>query len=94
MNIKEQIQSRGFTISQVASLMTNKNGEKGISQSSLSQIINGNPSLDKLKEIAFIIGLSVSELLQEEKDSQVKTIVCPHCQNHIPVEMDVKVKEE
>lgn len=50
MNIKEQIQKRGFTISQVAALMTNKQGEKGITQSSLSQIINGNPSLDKLKE--------------------------------------------
>lgn len=39
MNIKEQIQKRGFTISQVAALMTNKQGEKGITQSSLSQII-------------------------------------------------------
>ena len=33
MSIKEQIQKRGFTISQVAALMTNKNGEKGMSQS-------------------------------------------------------------
>lgn len=76
MNIKEQIQKRGFTISQVAALMTNKNGEKGITQSSLSQIINGNPSLDKLKEIASIIGISVSELLQDESDN---TIICPNC---------------
>ena len=37
MNIKEQIQKRGFTVSQVAALMTNKKGEKGITQSSLSQ---------------------------------------------------------
>ena len=70
MNIKEQIQKRGFTISQVAALMT------GITQSSLSQIINGNPSLDKLKEIASIIGISVSELLQDESDN---TIICPNC---------------
>ena len=55
MNIKEQIQKRGFTVSQVAALMTNKKGEKGITQSSLSQIINGNPSLDKLKEIASLL---------------------------------------
>ena len=27
MNIKEQIQKRGFTVSQVAALMTNKKGE-------------------------------------------------------------------
>ena len=76
MSIKEQIQKRGFTISQVAALMTNKNGKKGITQSSLSQIINGNPSLDKLKEIASIIGISVSELLQEEAGD---IIICPNC---------------
>lgn len=76
MNIKERIQSRGFTISQVAALMTNKNGEKGITQSSLSQMINGNPSLDKLKEIASIIGVTVSDLLRDEDDN---TLVCPNC---------------
>lgn len=76
MNVKEKIQSRGFTVSQVAALMTNKNGEKGITQSSLSQIINGNPSLDKLKEIASIIGVTVSELLRDEDDN---SITCPHC---------------
>lgn len=56
--------------------MTNKNGEKGITQSSLSQMINGNPSLDKLKEIASIIGISVSELLQDETSN---IITCPNC---------------
>lgn len=65
MNIKEQIQKKGFTISQVASLMTNKKGEKGISQSSLSQIINGNPTIDKLQEIAGIIGTSLPELVSD-----------------------------
>ena len=76
MNIKEQIQKRGFTVSQVAALMTNKKGEKGITQSSLSQIINGNSSLDKLKEIASIIGVTVSDLLRDEDDN---TFVCPNC---------------
>lgn len=78
MSIKEQIQKRGFTISQVAALMTNKNGEKGMSQSSLSQIINGNPSLDKLKEIASILGISVSELLKEDNESTF-SFTCPKC---------------
>ncbi|MDD3038611.1 helix-turn-helix transcriptional regulator [Bacteroides sp.] len=78
MNIKEQIQNKGFTISQVAALMTNKNGEKGITQSSLSQIINGNPTLDKLQEIASIIGISVSELVSEGEDEK-NTITCPKC---------------
>lgn len=87
MNIKDQIQKRGFTISQVAALMTNKSGEQGITQSSLSQIINGNPSLDKLKEIASIIGISVSELLQEKEDN---TILCPNC----GAKLELKRKED
>ena len=62
--------------------MTNKNGEKGITQSSLSQIINGNLSLDKLREIASIIGVSVSELLQDKEDN---TIVCPKCGTKLKV---------
>ena len=93
MNIKEQIQKRGFTVSQVATLMTNKNGEKGITQSSLSQIINGNPSLDKLKEIASIIGVTVSELLQDKEDntiefpihSSIVNVVCPKCGTKLKV---------
>ena len=85
MNIKDQIQKRGFTISQVASLMTNKNGEKGITQSSLSQIINGNPSLDKLKEISSILGISVSELLKEDENSSTVNFACPHCGKDIEI---------
>lgn len=56
--------------------MTNKQGGKGISQPTVSQIINGNPSLDKLKEIASIIGVTVSDLLRDEDDN---TFVCPNC---------------
>ncbi len=89
MDIKGKIQKRGFTISQVASMMSNKTGGKGISQSSLSQMINGNPSLDKLREIASIIGISVSELLQEETDTQ-QTFVCPKC----GAVLELKIKSE
>lgn len=85
MNIKEQIQSKSFTISQVAALMTNKNGEKGITQSSLSQIINGNPTLDKLQEIASIIGISVSELVSEG-EADPNTITCPKCKTRFKME--------
>ena len=82
MNIKEQIQKRGFTVSQVATLMTNKNGEKGITQSSLSQIINGNPSCNNSDTDTSIIGVSVSELLQDKEDN---TIVCPKCGTKLKV---------
>ena len=55
-NIKESIKRHGFTQSAVAQQM-------GVSQASLTGIINGNPTLDKLIHIANILGCSVSELL-------------------------------
>lgn len=65
MNIKKKIQQKGFTISQVASLMTDKKGGKGVTQSALSQMIAGNPTIDKLREIAGIIGVPVAELVSD-----------------------------
>lgn len=76
MDIKKVIKERGWTLEKLAAEMTNKQGGKGITQPTVSQIINGNPSLDKLKEIASIIGVTVSELLRDEEDN---TIICPKC---------------
>lgn len=51
----------------MATEMTNKReGKKGISQSSLSQLLNGSTPLDRLQEIARIIGVSLSELVKDE----------------------------
>ena len=75
MDIKKVIKERGWTLEKLAAEMTNKQGGKGISQPTVSQIINGNPSLDKLKEIASIIGVTVSDLLREDDN----TFVCPNC---------------
>lgn len=64
----------------LAAEMKNKNGEKGISQAAVSQLINGNPTFDKLLEIASIIGISVSELVIDDEDEQLGyIIVCPKC---------------
>ena len=76
MDIKKVIKERGWTLEKLAAEMTNKQGGKGISQPTVSQIINGNPSLDKLKEIASIIGVTVSDLLRDEDDN---TFLCPNC---------------
>ena len=64
--IKKVIKAKGFTLEQVASQMKNKNGGIGISQPSLSQMLNGNPSVSRVVEIAKIIGVSVSELIGED----------------------------
>lgn len=78
MDIKKVIKEQGWTLEKLANEMTNKNGEKGITQSSVSQIVNGNPTLDKLQEIASIIGVSVSELVSEGEEDK-NTITCPNC---------------
>ncbi|MBR6592426.1 MAG: helix-turn-helix transcriptional regulator [Prevotella sp.] len=87
MNIKEVIKSHGWTLERLAAEMTNKNGGKGISQPSVSSIVNGNPTIDKLQEIATIIGISVSELVSDETDSRTSTLRCPHCGKEIQVEI-------
>lgn len=85
MDLKAAIRKRGFTLTEVASQMTNKlsssEGEKGISLQALNGIIKtNNPTIDTLSEIAAIIGCSVSELIGEEYVCKSgSTAVCPHC---------------
>lgn len=64
--IKNAIKRQGFTLEQVAAQMKKPDGSIGLAQSALSQMLaNGNPSYNKLEEIAGIIGLSISELLSD-----------------------------
>lgn len=87
MNIKKVIKDKGWTLERLAAEMTNKDGDKGVSQATVSQILNGNPTLDKLKEIASIIGVSVSELVS---DGEPKTVIkCPRCGEDIIIKAEV-----
>ena len=87
MNIRKVIKDNGWTLERLAAEMTNKNGGKGVTQSSVSQLLNGNPTIDKLQEIATIIGISVSELVSDETASRTSTLRCPHCGKEIQVEI-------
>lgn len=81
-DIKKIIKAKGFTLEQVAAQMSGKDG-KGISQSALTQMLNGNPSISRVKEIARIVGVSVSELVADEylsnSEKETTVITCPHC---------------
>lgn len=85
MDIKKVIRDKGWTLERLASEMSGKDGKKGISQPSLSSIINGNPTINKLQEIASIIGVSLSDLVTDG-DTQTQ-IVCPHCGKTISIEL-------
>lgn len=82
MDIKEVIVKQGFTMSQVAEKL-------GISQQAVSQALNGNPSLSRLKQIAEAIGVTVSELVADEPP-QEPMMRCPHCGKAFKI---VKVEE-
>lgn len=70
----------------LAAEMTGKDGKKGISQPSISSLVNGNPTLSRLQEIASIMGISVSELLMDENTGT--RIVCPNCGKEITIKVE------
>lgn len=82
MDIKKAIKESGFTISKVAERL-------GIAQPSLTaQLINGTMSLSRAKEIADILGVSLSELVADENDQQGVSLICPHCGKPITLHID------
>ena len=74
MDIAKRIKERGMKPEDVAAKLTNNRGGIGISQPSMSSLINGNPSYSRLKEIADILGITVSELVADDTDEMVVTV--------------------
>ena len=80
MDIRKRIKERGFTLEQVQKQLKNSHGGLGISQPSMSSLINGNPSFSRLQEIAQIIGVTVSELVRDDDTvGGGAGLVCPVC---------------
>ena len=80
--LKESLKNHGWTISALAEKMN-------VLQPSLSRMVqNKTITLAKLEEIASIIDCPITELLQQDESSH--TIICPHCNK--PIEIEIKVK--
>lgn len=81
MNIKDVIKKRGFTLEQVAAQMPNsRTNGTGISKQTMTQVVNGNPQISTLRNIANIIGCSVGEFFIDEiKQQDTASFVCPRC---------------
>ena len=60
LKIKDVAKSRGMTMAQIAEKL-------GINPITLSQSLNGNPTLSRLKEVADVLGVDVSELFVQPK---------------------------
>ncbi|GHT02079.1 hypothetical protein AGMMS49525_04870 [Bacteroidia bacterium] len=79
LRIKEVIKERGWKVKDIAK-------ELGITSPALSQNIVGRVGVDRLKEIADVIGVHVTELF---KLPETNGIICPHCGGKIKLEKDV-----
>ena len=82
MDLKKNIRAYGFTLEQI--------GERlGISQQAVSQAINGNPSLSRLKQIADALGIPLSELVADEphleREPQMR---CPYCGHELYIKVE------
>ena len=63
LKIKDVAKSKGMTMAQIAEKL-------GINPITLSQSLNGNPTLSRLTEVANILGVDVSELFIQPRGEQ------------------------
>ena len=63
LKIKDVAKSKGMTMAQIAEKL-------GINPITLSQSLNGNPTLSRLTEVADVLGGDVSELFVQPKGKQ------------------------
>lgn len=57
IKVKEVIKERGLTMVQVANRL-------GVSKCSLSQLANGNPTIESLHKVAEAIGCDIKDLIK------------------------------
>jgi len=75
MRIKEVIKEKGLTVKEVAERL-------GMTSPSLSDAINGNPTVDKLERIASSLNVPISELFDPPATDIIN---CPYCGGKIKV---------
>ena len=80
LKIKEVIKEKGMTITELADKM-------GINRVNLSNMVNGNPTVETLNKIADAIGCPVTELFEQPKKDCL-SISCPHCGKSITLKVE------
>ncbi|WP_419510914.1 helix-turn-helix domain-containing protein [Alistipes sp.] len=76
LQLKDLLRRKGMTAKELAVKM-------GISEGALSKSLSGNPTLERIEQIANALGVSVPELFAPQPTN---TITCPHCGKLIKVE--------
>ena len=78
MRIKDVVKERGFTVQSLADVL-------GMNRVTLSNMINGNPTIETLNKIADALGVPVWQLLVSPEE--VKEYKCPHCGEPIRISL-------
>ncbi len=78
LRVQEICKSQGITMQMLSKRM-------GITYQALYAAVSGNPTIGKLGEIAKALGVSVVELIEDDKDKN--TITCPNCGKKFRMEM-------
>lgn len=78
LQLKELLKRKGMTAKDLALKI-------GISEGALSKSISGNPTLERIEEIAVALGVSPAELFEAPKEG---AITCPHCGKSITIKAE------
>ena len=68
-----------MTLSELASRL-------GIQYQSLYDSINGNPTLKRLQDIAYHLGVSVKDLFADDEEESI--LKCPHCGKPLNIKIE------
>lgn len=80
LRIKEVIKEKGSSIQELADRI-------GINRVTLSNSINGNPTVETLNKIADALCVPVTELFEQPK-SGTASLSCPHCGKSINIKAE------
>lgn len=80
LRIKEVIKEKGKTITELADIM-------GINRVNLSNMVNGNPTVETLNKIADALCVPVTELFEQPKNDSL-SLTCPHCGKSITLKAE------
>ena len=83
LRIQYLCKEKGITLAELASSL-------GIHYQSLYDSINGNPTLKRLQDIAFHLGVNVKDLFADDTEESKCNSVCPHCGK--PIEITIGAK--